>query len=59
MKKAHIAVSFFGDPARIQTWNLLSRNQVLYSVELRGLKLGVQKYIFFSFEQKHFNTLIH
>ena len=27
----------FCDLARIQTWNLLSRNQVLYSVELRGL----------------------
>lgn len=25
-----------GDPARIQTWNLLIRSQILYSVELRG-----------------------
>ena len=24
------------DPARIQTWNLLIRSQILYSVELRG-----------------------
>ncbi len=24
------------DLARIQTWNLLSRNQVLYSIELRS-----------------------
>ena len=36
------------DPARIQTWNLLIRSQVLYSVELRGhyyffvLRLSVQ-----------------
>ena len=26
----------FSDPARIQTWNLLIRSQILYSVELRG-----------------------
>src|SRR5450759_5039543 len=26
-----------GDPARIQTWNLLIRSQILYSVKLRGL----------------------
>ena len=25
-----------GDPVRIQTWNLLIRSQMLYSVELRG-----------------------
>ena len=24
------------DPARIQTWNLLIRSQILYSVKLRG-----------------------
>jgi hypothetical protein len=28
--------TFFRDPARIQTWNLLIRSQILYSVELRG-----------------------
>ena len=28
--------AFFCDPARIQTWNLLIRSQMLYSVELRG-----------------------
>ena len=26
----------FSDPVRIQTWNLLIRSQILYSVELRG-----------------------
>ena len=31
------------DLARIQTWNLLSRNQVLYSVELRGLYFATVK----------------
>ena len=40
----------FSDPARIQTWNLLIRSQILYSVELRGQCVGckcisaVQKY---------------
>jgi hypothetical protein len=32
----HTEPFFLRDLARIQTWNLLSRNQVLYSVELRG-----------------------
>ena len=27
---------FFCDPERIQTFNLLIRSQVLYSIELRG-----------------------
>ena len=31
------------DLVKIQTWNLLSRNQVLYSVELRS-QIGLQKY---------------
>gem|GEM_PF-7110753 len=31
----------FSDPARIQTWNLLIRSQILYSVELRGLLFWV------------------
>ena len=26
------------DPVRIQTWNLLIRSQMLYSIELRGRK---------------------
>ncbi len=35
----------FRDPARIQTWNLLIRSQILYSVELRGHhNLWWQKY---------------
>jgi hypothetical protein len=29
---------FLCDPDRIQTYNLLIRSQILYSVELRGLK---------------------
>ncbi len=33
------------DPDRIQTYNLLIRSQILYSVELRGHSLfGMQKY---------------
>ena len=28
--------ALLSDPARIQTWNLLIRSQVLYSVKLRG-----------------------
>ena len=32
--------NWISDPARIQTWNLLIRSQVLYSVKLRGHKLG-------------------
>ena len=36
-KKASQKESFFVcDPVKIQTWNLYSRNVVLYSVELRG-----------------------
>lgn len=36
----------FRDLARSQTWNLLSRNQVLYSIELRGHSyFGMQKYV--------------
>lgn len=34
-KKAHLSMSL-SDLRRIQTCNLLSRNQVLYSVELGG-----------------------
>ena len=34
----------FCDLVKIQTWNLLSRNQVLYSVELRS-QIGLQKYV--------------
>ena len=30
---------FISDHAKIQTWNLLSRNQVRYSVAPRGLNL--------------------
>ncbi len=33
---------FIRDHARIQTWNLLSRNQVRYSVAPRGLLKWVQ-----------------
>ena len=29
-------VAHLCDPARIQTWNLLIRSQILYSVKLRG-----------------------
>ena len=29
-------INSYRDPARIQTWNLLIRSQILYSVELRG-----------------------
>ena len=32
------------DPARIQTWNLLIRSQILYSVELRGHRFVGCKY---------------
>lgn len=36
---------FLSDPDRIQTYNLLIRSQILYSVELRGHSLfGMQKY---------------
>ena len=34
------------DPARIQTWNLLIRSQILYSVKLRGLFSGCKDTIF-------------
>lgn len=40
------------DLVRIQTWNLLSRNQVLYSIELRGLfVLRVQIYNVYNLRQ--------
>ena len=36
-KTRHIRAGFFAcDLVRIQTWNLQSRNLMLYSVELRG-----------------------
>ena len=36
-KKSHrFPVTFFSDPHRIQTCNLLIRSQMLYSVELRS-----------------------
>ena len=38
------------DLVKIQTWNLLSRNQVLYSVELRS-RIGMQRYLNFDFMQ--------
>ena len=39
----------FRDPVRIQTWNLLIRSQMLYSIELRG------HYQFFPFKTKSFD----
>ncbi len=39
------------DLVKIQTWNLLSRNQVLYSVELRS-HLRPQNYVLISSFQK-------
>ena len=41
-----VTFSFSSDPDRIQTYNLLIRSQVLYSVKLRGL-LVLQNYTFF------------
>ncbi len=45
-KKRNNVPLFFCDPGRIQTFNLLIRSQILYSVELRGL-IGCKISIFF------------
>ncbi len=42
-----IIIKNFRDLARIQTWNLLSRNQVRYSVAPRGLFAGANISLFF------------
>ena len=40
-KRGSINSLIFSDLGRIQTCNLLSRNQVHYSVMLRGLKVSI------------------
>lgn len=47
-KKEQLSLLLFynlSDPARIQTWNLLIRSQILYSVELQGhlFRFGIAK----------------
>ena len=43
-KRGSVNSLIFSDLGRIQTCNLLSRNQVHYSVMLRGLKLKMKKF---------------
>ena len=48
-KKGNFRRNCLGDHGRIQTCNLLSRNQGLYSVKLRGrCCLRLQRYDFFT-----------
>ena len=46
--------SFLSDLDRIQTCNLLSRNQMRYSVAPRGLFCGCKYSIFINFEPNYF-----
>ena len=60
IKKALTFVRAFSDLDRIQTCNLLSRNQMRYSVAPRGLLLlRVQRYNFFLTLQAFFLFFLH
>ena len=48
-------VNLFSDLARIQTWNLLSRNQVRYSVAPQGRFAGAN--IFLLYKTTKFSVL--
>ena len=53
-----LAFQFIRDLDRIQTCNLLSRNQMRYSVAPRGRFYGQQIYFFFSEMKKLLNTYL-
>ena len=52
-------IPFFCDLGRIQTYNLLSRNQMHYSVMLRGLNILIDIFIVYTLINPASNLELH